>query len=171
MKRISAALVPPITLDKRGMCPLYRQLYDWFRSAITEGRMRSGQRVPSTRSMAAELQISRISVFNAYEQLQSEGYLETFSGSGTRVAATIPDDAFGVVPPHRRTGSERVIRESGPRKLSARAEALLKAPSETWLHNLGPFRVSLPALDQFPVDIWSKLPWGIFHSVKPSRSI
>jgi GntR family transcriptional regulator / MocR family aminotransferase len=169
MKRISAALVPPITLDKRGMRPIYRQLYDWFRSGITEGRMRSGQRLPSTRSMAAELRISRISVFNAYEQLQAEGYLETLVGSGTRVAQTIPDDAFGVVPPHKRTGAERVIAEPGPRKLSDRAEALLKAPSEAWLHNLGPFRVSLPALDQFPVDIWSKL--VARHSRRLSRSV
>src|ERR1700722_6286929 len=157
MKRISAALVPPITFDKRGMCPIYRQLYDWFRGAITEGRMRPGQRVPSTRSMAAELQISRISVFNAYEQLQSEGYLETFAGSGTCVAGTIPDDALGFVPPHGRKGSEGITAESGLRKLSVRAEALLKAPSESWLHNLGPFRVSLPALDKFPIEIWSKL--------------
>ena len=169
MKRVSAVLVPPIPLEKRGTCPIYRQLYDWFRSAITEGRLRPGQRVPSTRSMAAELQISRISVFNAYEQLQSEGYLETFVGSGTCVARTIPDDAFDLDPPHGRNGSKRVIAEPRPRKVSARAGALLKAPSESWLHNLGPFRVSLPALDQFPIGIWSKL--VARHSRRLSRSV
>jgi GntR family transcriptional regulator / MocR family aminotransferase len=150
------------------MSPIYRQLYDWFRSTITEGRMRPGQRVPSTRSMAAELQISRISVFNAYEQLQSEGYLEAVAGSGTCVARTIPDDAFGFLQPHKRKGFEQVIAESGLRKLSVRAEALLKAPSEPWLHNLGLFRVSLPALDQFPVDVWSRL--VARHSRRLSRS-
>src|SRR4029077_4457518 len=105
MKRISAALVPPITFDQRGMCPIYRQLYDWFRSAITEGQLRPGQRVPSTRSMAAELQISRISVFNEYEQRHLEGYLEAFVGSGTCVARTIPDDAFGASSAHKRKRS------------------------------------------------------------------
>ncbi|HXM08440.1 MAG TPA: PLP-dependent aminotransferase family protein [Terriglobales bacterium] len=169
MKRISAVLVPPITLDRRRGRPLYRQLYDWFRAAIIEGRMRPGQRVPSTRSVAAELQISRISVFNAYEQLQSEGYLETFAGSGTSVARTIPDDASGFVPPHGSTGSEGVTAELGRRMISARAETLLKVPSEAWLNNLGPFRVSLPALDQFPLDIWSKL--VARHSRKLSRSV
>jgi GntR family transcriptional regulator / MocR family aminotransferase len=169
MKRMSAALVPPITLDKSSGCPIYRQLYDWFRSAITEGRMRPGQRVPSTRSMAGDLQISRISISNAYEQLQSEGYLETFSGSGTCVARTIPDDTFGFVPARGRKGSEGVITDSGLRRLSARAEALLNAPSEPWLHNLGPFRVSLPALDQFPIDVWSKL--VARHSRRLSRSV
>jgi GntR family transcriptional regulator/MocR family aminotransferase len=119
--------------------------------------------------MAVELQISRISVFNAYEQLLSEGYLETFAGSGTCVAGTIPDDAFGFVPPHGRKDSAGVITAPGLRKLSARAQALLKAPLESWLHNLGPFRVSLPALDQFPVEIWSKL--VARHSRRLSRSV
>ena len=156
MKRVSATFIPPILLDRRGKSPIYRQLYDWLRAAITEGRIRPGQRLPSTRSMAAELQISRISVFNAYEQLRSEGYLQAFVGSGTCVARTIPDDAFGL-PTRKRKGSQRVIAESGPRTVSARAVALLKLPSEVWLHNLGAFRVSLPALDQFPIDVWSKL--------------
>ena len=53
--------------------------------------------------------------------------------------------------------------------MSARAEALLKAPSESWLHNLGPFRVSLPALDQFPIELWSKL--VARHSRRLSRSV
>jgi GntR family transcriptional regulator / MocR family aminotransferase len=169
MKRVSATLVPPITLDRRRECPIYRQLYDWFRSEITQGRMRPGQRVPSTRCMAADLQLSRISVFNAYAQLQSEGYLETFAGSGTCVARTIPDDTFGFVRPPGRKSSEGVIAKSGLRRLSVRAEALLKVPSESWLHNLGPFRVSLPALDQFPIGIWSKL--VARHSRRLSRSV
>src|SRR5579862_7867914 len=166
--RRSSTFIPPIAIDSRKKRPLYAQLYDWFRAAIAEGRMRPGQRLPSTRSMAAELQISRISVFNAYEQLQSEGYLESFVGSGTSVARTIPDDTVGFAPPHGRKGSDDTIAALGRRKVSARASALLKAPSEPWLHSLGPFRVSLPALDQFPVEIWSKL--LARHSRKQSRA-
>jgi GntR family transcriptional regulator/MocR family aminotransferase len=62
MKRIPASFLPPITLDDRTKTPMYRQLYDWFRKAIIEGQMRPGRRVPSTRSLAAELKISRIPV-------------------------------------------------------------------------------------------------------------
>jgi GntR family transcriptional regulator / MocR family aminotransferase len=169
MKRVPATFIPPIMLDSRRKSPIYRQLYDWLRTAISEGRMRPGQRLPSTRSMAAELRISRISVFNAYEQLHSEGYLEAFVGSGTCVARTIPDDAFGFLPAHRRKGPQRVIAESGPRTVSARAVALLNVPLEAWLHNLGAFRVSLPALDHFPIDVWSKL--VARHSRRLSRAI
>src|ERR1700734_2936125 len=94
MKRVPASFLPPITLDHHTKTPMYRQLYDWFRRAIIDGRMRPGQRVPSTRGMATELKISRIPVLNAYEQLLAEGYFETFVGAGTCVARSIPDDAL-----------------------------------------------------------------------------
>ena len=73
---------------------MYRQLYEWFRQAILAGQLRPGQRVPSTRSLAAELRVSRIPVSGAYEQLHAEGYFETFVGAGTWVARSIPDDAL-----------------------------------------------------------------------------
>src|SRR5215813_9633675 len=92
MKRVAATFLPPITLNHRAKTPMYRQLYDWFRSAIITGQMRPGQQLPSTRSLAAELKISRIPVSNAYDQLHAEGYLETFVGYGTCVARSIPDD-------------------------------------------------------------------------------
>lgn len=157
MKHARSTFPPPITIDSRKKRPIYGQLYDWFRSAIIEGRLGPGQRLPSTRSMAAELQISRISVFNAYEQLHSEGYLESFAGSGTCVARAIPDDAFVPVAAKSAKGSGQPSFAPTPRRVSARASALLTADSEPWLHNLGAFRVSLPAIDQFPIDVWSKL--------------
>jgi GntR family transcriptional regulator / MocR family aminotransferase len=168
MKRLSSTFSPPITIESGIKRPIYRQLYDWFRAAIAEGRMRPGQRLPSTRNLAGELQVSRISVFNAYGQLQSEGYLETFAGSGTCVARAIPDDAFrpAVLLARR---SQRVKHESLPCKVSRRAAALSRLSLEPWLHSLGPFRVSLPALDYFPINLWSKL--VARHSRAQSRTI
>jgi GntR family transcriptional regulator/MocR family aminotransferase len=168
MKRLSSIFIPPIAIETGHKRPMYRQLYDWFRAAIVEGRIRPGQRLPSTRSLAVELQISRISVFNAYEQLQSEGYFETFAGSGTCVARAIPDDAFRPTTTAGRK-PQKVRRESVPRKGSTRAETLTKFSSGPWLRNLGPFRVSLPALDHFPLNIWSKL--VARHSREQSRAI
>jgi len=131
MRRAAATFIPPIMLNSRKKSPIYRQLYDWLRTAITEGRMRPGQRLPSTRSMAAELRISRISAFNAYQQLQSEGYLETFVRSGTCVASTIPDDAFKPLPVEGK-GPRKTMERFGGHSLSARARKLLNAPSEPW---------------------------------------
>src|SRR6266436_3968261 len=70
MKRASVSFLPPIALDNNS--PMYRQLYDWFRTAILEGQLKPGRRVPSTRSLAAELKVSRITVLSAFEQLYAE---------------------------------------------------------------------------------------------------
>lgn len=168
MTRVPASFFPPITLDSRSTIPMYRQLYDWFRQAILEGQLRPGRRVPSSRSLAAELKISRIPVLNAYEQLHAEGYLETFLGAGTSVAQSIPDDALRPPAGKTRNGAGQLARHNGPRRISRRGMALMRLPTQPWLHHLGAFRASLPALDHFPVGVWSKLvarhsrkqPWG-----------
>jgi GntR family transcriptional regulator / MocR family aminotransferase len=97
MQHMSACFLPPITLGT-GAMPKYRQLSDWFRGAIMDGRLRPGQRLPSTRSRASELRTSRIPVQSAYEQLVAEGYLETFVGAGTCVARTIPQQTLNTIP-------------------------------------------------------------------------
>src|ERR1700754_479091 len=90
MTRVSASFLPPVALDRGSGIPMHRQLSEWFRHAIIGGQLRPGQRVPSTRSLAKELKISRLPVLSAYEQLFAEGYLETFTGAGTCVAQSIP---------------------------------------------------------------------------------
>ena len=74
MTRVSASFLPPVALDRRSGMPMHRQLSEWFRHAIIGGQLRPGQRVPSTRSLAKELKISRLPVLSAYEQLFAEGY-------------------------------------------------------------------------------------------------
>ena len=168
LRRISASFLPPIALDDRNSAPIYRQLYDWFRKAILGGQLRPGQRVPSTRNLAVELKISRIPVLNAYEQLLAEGYLETFVGAGTCVARSIPDDTFSP----GKTGTSfrgEMPRELSPRRMAHRSVTLTKLPAQSWLNIVGPFRVSLPALDHFPIEIWSKL--VARHSRKPPKGI
>jgi GntR family transcriptional regulator/MocR family aminotransferase len=169
MKRISASFLPPIALAYRTKTPMYRQLYDWFRRAITNGQMRPGQRVPSTRSLAAELKISRIPVLSAYEQLLAEGYFETFVGAGTCVAGSIPNDTLNLPAVNERKGLPEKVEKSGPRRLSRRGAWLMRVPEQPWLNISGAFRVSLPALDHFPIGVWSKL--VARHSRKPPRGI
>ena len=73
MRRLSAGFMLPIVLDADSKNPLYRQIANWFRRAIIDGKLRPGQRVPSTRFLAGELNISRLPVLSAYEQLRAEG--------------------------------------------------------------------------------------------------
>ena len=135
MKRISASFLPPIALDSSRKIPLYRQLYEWFRRAIVSGQLRPGQRVPSTRNLAAELKISRIPVSSSYEQLQSEGYLETFIGAGTCVASAIPEYALKPTPGKIGYASRPQPKNRVPRRVSRRV-ALMRLPTQTWSNKL-----------------------------------
>jgi GntR family transcriptional regulator/MocR family aminotransferase len=68
---------------------LEKQLVRAVREAISCGRLRPGMRLPSSRRLAAELQVNRNTVVNALAQLVAEGYLTGRSGSGTFVSETI----------------------------------------------------------------------------------
>ena len=69
--------------------PVVRQIYGQVRSAILEGALGAGARLPSSRNLAARLGVARASVVNAYEQLAAEGYVETRPGAGAFVAADL----------------------------------------------------------------------------------
>lgn len=63
------------------------QVYRVMRDRILRGQMPAGQRVPSTRMLAASLGVARSTAVNAYERLKAEGYLHSTTGAATRVAA------------------------------------------------------------------------------------
>ena len=150
MKPSRSALVPVVAIDRASPTPLYRQLYDGFREAILERRLRAGQRIPSTRTLALELKVSRFPLLNAFEQLVAEGYFESAAGSGTFVASRVDGprgrETLGAPAPRRRGSA--VARES---------DFLLRKETDPWLGGWGAFRVSQPALDRFPLAIWSRL--------------
>lgn len=77
--------------------PLHVRLTDAIRSAIRAGRLPLGSALPPSRTLAADLKVSRWTVTQAYGQLVTEGYLAGRTGSATRVRwSPEPDD--GPVP-------------------------------------------------------------------------
>ena len=154
-KRVPASLLPPIALEGGG-APIYMQVSDWFRRAIAEGQLRPGQRVPSTRALAAGLKVSRLPILSAYEQLHAEGYLETFTGAGTCVAAAIPQEAADALRRKTRRGASIAPARPAARRVASRASAMA-GPEQVWLETQGAFRVGVPALDQFPLGAWARL--------------
>ena len=86
-------------LEERGNVPLYEYLYRRIREDVLSGALEGGARLPSKRSLAAHLQVSVITVENAYAQLEAEGYLQTRPRRGFYVAQidrppaphTVPD--------------------------------------------------------------------------------
>jgi len=143
-----------LTLDVQSDEPLHRQLYGELRRAILSGRLAPRQKVPSTRSLAQSLGISRTTVTQSYEQLLSEGYLETRHGSGTFVCAQLPDDLLHS-PPLKTIASPAqtsVKLSSYGQRLAQTPFALPAAPQEPIS-----FRHSRPAFQQFPLNTWRKL--------------
>ena len=83
----------PITLKSEGR-PLQSAIRDALRSAMQEGRLRPGARLPSSRDLARQLRVARGTVVLAYEQLRAEGYLEGTHGAGTTVVESLPERWF-----------------------------------------------------------------------------
>jgi GntR family transcriptional regulator/MocR family aminotransferase len=146
-------ILPAITIDRTAASPLYRQIYDGYREAIVDRRLRGGQRLPSTRALAVALRISRIPVLNAFEQLLAEGYFESRRGSGTFVAASLPAEA----PAKDSSAAHPTVKGPGPRVVAHRPAAALRSTPEPWLGGYGAFRLSEPAMDHFPLAVWSRL--------------
>ncbi len=89
-----------VPLDRDSEEPIYRQLIRHIRAQIESGTLTAGTRLPASRDLARQLNISRISVVNAYAELRAEGYLSAHAGRGTFVAgerdsATAPPTSNG----------------------------------------------------------------------------
>lgn len=80
----------PLELDRASPTPLAVQLAEELRTAAADGRLRSGDRLPSTRALATQLAVSRTVTAAAYEQLHAEGWIAGRHGSGTYVTTAPP---------------------------------------------------------------------------------
>ena len=71
-----------IPLDSHSGMPYYEQIYEYIREEIKKGNLKSPTRLPSTRLLAEHLKVSRSTTQMAYEQLLSEGYIESVPCKG-----------------------------------------------------------------------------------------
>ena len=149
MPRRPQGNIPLLELDAESAVPLYRQLVEALRQAILTGRLAEQTRLPSTRSLAQDLAVSRSTVVTAYEQLISEGYLLSRSGSGTVVPAglaLLDFESTGGSPPGAGTGPPR-------------ASTAARPPA--------PFRPGIPALDEFASSAFGRIMRRVFGSAGP----
>lgn len=131
---------------------LSRWVYGEIRSAILDGRLKRGMRLPASRELARRYRISRATVINAFDQLRAEGYLSAKVGAGTCVSAVLPEDLLNprrVVDASKPArGASHGLSEYASRVTPVR-DASLGAPR--------PFRLWTPALDAFPLSLWTKI--------------
>src|SRR5437868_11988924 len=125
-----------IVLARDGDAPLYRQIYDHFRTVIGAGQLRPGDRLPSARRLAEEFTTARGTVDAAYAMLAGEGYIVSRGPAGTMVSPDLRGAAVA-----KRTVT---LSLAGGREQQAAA-----GPR--------PFQMGLPSLDAFPRKIWSQI--------------
>jgi GntR family transcriptional regulator / MocR family aminotransferase len=142
-----------IVLDHSSSVPLSRQIYEFWRLGILQGRFTGGERVPSTRELATALELSRGTIAAAYEQLVSEGYFQASHGSGTFVCRQLPEDLLNapVTVAGASTPGASVPLSSFGRRLQQDPPTLARQPGHLSLAHWGP-DVSL-----FPLDLWQRL--------------
>ncbi len=111
----------PVMVDRAGGEPLAVQISAQLQAAVTGGALHAGDRLPSSRDLAATLGVSRTVVTNAYARLFAEGWLEGRHGSGTYVADVHAGRAAGSpmgatpTPGHRqRSGAAGLPQPGGP---------------------------------------------------------
>jgi len=144
-----------IALNNNSSKSLHQQLYEQIRQAILSGRLTAGEKIPSTRFLAKSLSISRFTVTTSYEQLLSEGYLETVTGSGTFVCKQLPDDLIYSNP------IDNIEKDNcSSIKLSMYGKTLVNianVPRITEPQLEINFRYGTPALTEFPIKLWRRL--------------
>lgn len=116
--------------------PLYEQIYNYIKQEIQEGEIPCGEKLPSTRALASHLQVSRSTVDLAYEQLRSEGYVETVPCKGYYVCAL-----EGIYRLHRAAQS----RPSAGPQVSKQKECLVD------------MNVNAIDMEHFPYRIWNRI--------------
>jgi len=123
-----------VRLDRSASQPLRAQLEASLREAIRDGRLRGGERLPSSRELACELGVSRGMVQECYGQLLAEGYLTSRTGSATRVAdiKERPAAVSPVLPRPARQPPDRAL--------------------------IADFRIGVPDLSSFPRTDWA---WAV----------
>ncbi len=134
---------------------LGRWLYTQLRSAILDGRLRPGTRMPSTRNLSQQYGLARGTVASAFDWLKSEGYVDMRVGSGTFVSDSIPEDAMPPLAAADMSG----LSEPSRARLSGRGVAITAdvrtLPAS---YSVGKaFRSYEPAIELFPSDLWSRV--------------
>src|SRR5215472_6173904 len=148
-----------IRLDRSTAEPLHEQLYRQIRDELRSGSyIENAFRLPSSRSLAGDLGISRLTVNLAFSKLHAEGYLRSKARSGTFVAHPLPEIFLTA------DKSKAVPQIAHSPRISSRVKAIPDQRARKQF-DLGALEAGagislvpgLPAVDEFPIDIWERL--------------
>jgi GntR family transcriptional regulator/MocR family aminotransferase len=158
-RRRSIIAFEMIRLDRTSAEPLHQQLYRQIRDELRSGTFSdSSSRLPSSRALAAELGIARLTVNLAFSKLHAEGYLQSKAGSGTFVADSLPEFFLSARRSEAHPRTERPVRVSD--RVRRLPDQRVGKEFDLGATNAGPgvsLVPSIPAVDEFPIDVWERL--------------
>ncbi|MDN7450335.1 PLP-dependent aminotransferase family protein [Burkholderia multivorans] len=134
-------------LSDGGSDTLQHRIYDVVRRGVLDHTLAAGQKLPSSRTLAQELGISRITVSLAYDRLIAENYLVARTGSGTFVAPTSPRPL---------SGPGEIVHTRHSMTLSQRGAMLDRLPGGV-TQSYGPFVPGVADTPMFPFHVWRRL--------------
>lgn len=159
--------IPFISLNANDDLPMYQKICLAIRQSILDGNLAAKTRLPSTRNLAYQLGVSRITVVNAFEQLLAEGYLEGKTGSGTFVAKELPENLLQTKSKTSKITAKPTTNELRLSVFGKKVEAenvfKNRLISQT---KFVPFQNGLTAIDEFPFEIWSRITNRIIRNPK-----
>ena len=133
--------------------PSFHWLRNALRTEILNGRILPGSKLPASRELARQYQLSRGTILAALDELQAEGYLEGRRGSGTYVSQILPEH---LLPSQQSAESDLYASSQTGPHLSAYATRVRPYALHVRPENSA-FRTNLPALDLFPTTLWAQL--------------
>ena len=136
-----------IHIDKNAALPITKQLYNHIKTSILQGTLSADTKMPSTRSLADNLEIARSTVVECYEQLVAEGFLYSVEGSGTYVSGGITFEVYGL----------------GETSLPSEYQHKLYTEPKEFIS----FRPGVPDLGTIPIHQWGRLYREVTAKVKP----
>lgn len=145
-------------IDRDSDVPMRRQLYAEIRSRILDGRHPAGWKLLPSRELARSLHVSRMTVVEAYEQLEAEGYVEAKVGDGSYVAPGAALAARAAMSVSRAAKK----RDTQPGESTTSAGLLYRT-------DLIDFRTGLPELDAFPIAQWKRLTREVLDAITPAE--
>ena len=144
-----------LSLDRRASRAagsLQDQIVAFFRDAVLRGALKPGARLPSSRQLAAELGVARITAVEAFDRLAAEGYFVTRRGVGLFVAETVTDAYLRALP----------VKSSRPRR-GAASVALPTRPAPPPPMDALPLGTGVPALEEFPWRDWARISARVYR--------
>jgi GntR family transcriptional regulator / MocR family aminotransferase len=144
----------PVLLDRSRREPLTSQLIEQLRDAVRHGRLRPGTRLPSSRRLSEQLEVSRNTVVRAYDTLIVEGYVEARPASGVFVAEQLPDAALKAAPQADEPARTGALSHMPLPPLPLRVHNLVHAQRNRLSFDFYPGR---PSAALFPLKTWRRL--------------